>query len=135
MGRTLVTDGGKSPWQVTIGRLDDAAVRVGLGWHGVERPGGTLHGRDNCTAVLNRITSALEDDFCRELAKFERRSLVEAVVTNHEAAAAERTLWHRTSGALIGLAEDEAVIRSEIAEQLVSSPPPSTFPGSWLRRA
>ena len=103
---------------VTIGRLDDAAVRVGLGWHGVERPGGTLHGRDNCTAVLNRITSALEDDFCRELAKFERRSLVEAVVTNHEAAAAERTLWHRTSGALIGLAEDEAVIRSEIAEQL-----------------
>ncbi|WP_373947330.1 hypothetical protein [Paracoccus marcusii] len=103
---------------VTIGRLDDAAVRVGLGWYGVERPGGTLHGRDDCTAALNRITSALEDDFCRELAKFERRSLIEAAVTNHEAAATDRTLWHRTSGALIGLAEDEAVIRSEIAEHL-----------------
>lgn len=103
---------------VTIGRLDDAAVRVGLGWHGVERPGGTLHGRDDCTAALNRITSALEDEFCQELAKFERRSLIEAAVTNHEAAATDRTVWHRTSGALIGLAEDEAVIRSEIAEHL-----------------
>lgn len=103
---------------VTISRLDDAAVRVGLGWHGVDRPGGTLHGREDCTAALNKITSALEEEFCQELARFERRALIEAAVANHEAAAVDRSTWHRTAGALIGLAEDEVTIRSEIAEHL-----------------
>ena len=101
---------------VLISRLDDAALRIGLGWHGVDRPGGILHGKIECCRALNKITSALEQEFCQELARFERRALVEAAIANHEAAAFDKSTWHRTSGALIGMAEDELTIRSKIAE-------------------
>ena len=101
---------------VLMSRFDDAALRVGLGWHGVDRPGGTLHGKTECCRALNKITSVLEEEFCQELAQFERCALLEAAVTNHEAAACERSTWHRTSAALIGMAEDELVVRGKIAE-------------------
>ena len=80
--------------------------------------GRTLYGRDECTAALNKITSALEEEFCQDLAKFERYALIEGALANHEAAAIDRSTWQRTASALIGLAEDEAAIRSEIAEHL-----------------
>ena len=115
--RDHVRDAIGSP-PVLMSRLDDAALRIGLGWPGVARPGGTLHGKNECTAALNEITSALEQEFCQELARFERRALVEAAIANHEAAAVDRAAWHRTSGALIGMAEDKRTIRSEIAEHL-----------------
>ena len=35
---------------------------------------------------------------------------------NHEAAAFDRSTWHRTSAALIGMAEDEPLVRGKIAE-------------------
>ena len=66
--------------------------------------------------ALNKITSALEEELCQELARFERRALLEAAVANHEAAAVDRSAWHRTSAALIGMAEDELVVRGKIAE-------------------
>ena len=115
--RDHVRDAIGSP-PVLMSRLDDAALRIGLGWPGVARPGGTLRGKNECTAALNEITSALEQEFCQELARFERRALVEAAIANHEAAAVDRAAWHRTSGALIGMAEDKRTIRSEIAEHL-----------------
>ena len=101
---------------VLMSRLDDAALRIGLGWLGVDRPGGTLQGKIECCRALNEITSALEQEFCQELARFERHALIEAAIANHEAAACDRSTWHRTSGALIGMAEDEHAIRSKIAE-------------------
>ena len=101
---------------VLMSGLDDAALRIGLGWHGVDRPGGTLHGKSKCCKALNKITSALEEEFCQELARFDRRALLEAAVANHEAAAVDRSTWHRTSAALIGMAEDELVVRGKIAE-------------------
>ena len=101
---------------VLMSRLDDAALRIGLGWHGLDRPGGTLHGKSECCRTLNKITSALEEEFCQELALFERSALLEAAVANHEAAAFDRSTWHRTSAALIGMAEDEVAVRGKIAE-------------------
>ena len=101
---------------ILMSQLDDAALRIGLGWHGVDRPGGTLHGKIECCRALNKITSALEQEFCQELSRFERHALVEAAIANHEAAACDRSTWHRTSGALIALAEDEHAIRDRIAE-------------------
>ena len=101
---------------VLMSRFDDAALRIGLGWHGVDRPGGAIHGKSECCRALNKITSALEDEFCQELARFERRALLEAALANHEAAAVERSTWQRTSAALIGMAEDEGVVRGKIAE-------------------
>ena len=113
--RDHVRDAIGSP-PVLMSRLDDAALRVGLGWYGVDRPGGTLHGKNECCGALNRIASALEQKFCQELARFERRALVEAAIANHEAAAVDRSKWRRTSGALIGMAKDERAVRSKIAE-------------------
>ena len=101
---------------VHIGELQDAAIRIGLGWHGVPRPGGTVRGRSDCTKALNAITSAAEEDLCRDLAQFERRDLIECAVQNHEAAAIDFKLWHQTAGAMIGLAEDEEKIREELHE-------------------
>ena len=113
--RDHVRDAIASP-PVLMSRFDDASLRIGLGWHGVDRPGGTILGKSECCGALNKITSALEEEFCQELARFERRALLEAAVANHEAAAFERSTWHRTSAALIGMAEDELVVRGKIAE-------------------
>ena len=113
--RDHVRDAIGSP-PVLMSRLDDAALRIGLGWHGVDRPGGTLQEKNECCGALNKITSALEQEFCQELARFERRALVEAAIANHEAAAVDRSKWRRTSGALIGMAKDERAVRSKIAE-------------------
>ena len=113
--RDHVRDAIASP-PVLMSRLDDAALRIGLGWHGVDRPGGTLHGRSECCSALNKITSALEEEFCQELARFERRALLKMATANHEAAAFDRSTWHRTSAALIGMAEDEPLVRGKIAE-------------------
>ena len=101
---------------VLISQLDDAALRIGLGWHGVERSKRTLHGKKECCEALNKITSAVERRFCEELGRFERRALVEAAIANYEAAAVDRSRWRRTSGALIGMAEDEQDARCKIAE-------------------
>ena len=103
---------------VVVSPFDDAAVRIGLGWVGVNGRGGTVRGRDECTAALNKITSELEQDLCHDLSKFERRAIVEAAVANHEAAAIDRSTWHRTSRALTGMAEDESIVRGRIAEHL-----------------
>ena len=113
--RDRVRDAIASP-PVLMSWLDDAALRIGHGWHGIDRPGGNLHGKSKCCDALNKITRALEEEFCQELSKFERCALVEAAVANHEAAAYDRSTWHRTSAALIGMAEDESTVRNKIAE-------------------
>lgn len=115
--RDRVSDaiGNKLVW---MSQLDDAALRIGLGWSGVERPGGTLQGKEQCTAALNEITQSLEETFCRELARFERRALVEAVIANHEAAAINRSRWHRTARALIGFSDNTPAAKDKISENI-----------------
>lgn len=103
---------------VVVSPFDDAAVRIGLGWAGVSGRGGTVRGRDECTASLNEITSKLEQDLCRDLAKFERRAVIEAAVANHEAAAIDRSTWYRTSRALTGMGDDQSIVAGKIAEHL-----------------
>ena len=103
---------------VFMSRIDDAAIRIGLGWHGMEHPGGKICGKNECTTALNKIVSSVEQELCKELSKFERRAFVEAVIANNEAASSDRSRWQRTSGALIGLAHDEHSKRSEISSHL-----------------
>ena len=103
---------------VLISPLDDATVRIGLGWHGIDRPGGTLHGKNECTEVLNKITSTLEQEFCQELSKFERRALVMAAIANHENAAIDTSTWYRISKVHFGLAEDKTAYLDKITEHL-----------------
>lgn len=102
---------------VHVGQLQDAAIRIGLGWHGVERPGGTIYGRDDCKVALNKITQAAEDELCRDLGKFELHSLLDNTIRNHEAAEVDKRRWQRTAGAMIGLSDDEQNLRAEIQDK------------------
>nr|WP_323780450.1 hypothetical protein [Amylibacter sp.] len=103
---------------VEISSIQDGAIRIGLGWSGVERPGGRVYGVAACTKALNNITAAAERDLCDDLSRFSRHGLIEATVRNHEAAAIDARRWKKTSGAIIALSDNEAAVRSEIAETL-----------------
>lgn len=103
---------------VDISSIQDGAIRIGLGWSGVERPGGRVYGVEACTKALNNITAAAETSLCHDLARFNRHSLIEAAVRNHEAAAIDARRWRKTAGAIIALSDDEAAMRLEIVETL-----------------
>ncbi|QOF72589.1 hypothetical protein IG197_05815 [Aminobacter sp. SR38] len=103
---------------VKISSFDDAALRLGLGWHGLPRPGGTVKGRDECTRVLNAITVAAEEMFCEHLRQFERHALIRRVVENHEASIADKSRWERTSGAVLDLSANPQESRDEVSKSI-----------------
>lgn len=106
---------------VEISRFDDASQRLGLGWHGLPRPGGAVHGRDECTKVLNAITTAAEEMFCGHLRQFERRALIRRVVENHEASIVDKSRWERTSGAVLDLSANPQETREEVYESILKA--------------
>lgn len=106
---------------VEISRFDDAAQRLGLGWHGLRRPGGTVHGRDECTTVLNAITTAAEEMFSAHLRQFERHALVRRVVENHEASIINKSRWERTSGAVLDLSANLQESREEVYKSILKA--------------
>lgn len=106
---------------VDISSIQDGAIRIGLGWSGVQRPGGRVFGVEACTKALNDITIAAETSLCDDLSNFSRHSLIEAAIRNHEAAAIDARRWRKTAGAIIALSDDEAAMRSEVAETLFRS--------------
>ncbi|MBA8820902.1 hypothetical protein BRY73_22485 [Ochrobactrum sp. P6BS-III] len=106
------------PKVVQISSFDDAAIRLGMGWHGLPRPGGTVTGRDECTRVLNAITTAVEEMFCTHLRQFERSALIRRVVENHEASIIDKSKWERTSGAILNLSANPQESREEISTRI-----------------
>ena len=104
---------------VKIGRFDVASNSLGLGWNGLPRPGGVIKGRDECTKVLNAITTAAEDMFCKHLRQFERYALIHRVVANHEASVIDKSLQERTSGAVISLSSNPQEAREDIFESII----------------
>lgn len=106
---------------VEISRFDDASQRLGLGWHGLPRPGGVVHGRDECTKVLNAITAAAEEMFCEHLRQFERRALIRRVVENHEASTVNKSRWERTSGAVLDLSSNPQGAREEVYDSILKA--------------
>ncbi|WP_444851248.1 hypothetical protein [Neoaquamicrobium sediminum] len=103
---------------VKISKFDDAALRLGLGWHGLPRPGGTVKGRDECTRVLNAITAAAEEMLCKQLRQFERHALIRRVVENHEASIIDKSRWERTSGAVLDLSANPQESREEVSKSI-----------------
>lgn len=101
---------------VTISKYDDAYVKIGLGWR-VRSPeeGGEVLGKEACIDYLNRLVSNLEDELCQLLRGFNRRQLVEALLSNYERAAAQKEWWRRTASAQLGLASDKAATLGAMA--------------------
>ena len=89
---------------VTISLEDDALMRLGLGWSVRDRAAGArLAGDEECRPFLNALVRRLEDDLVADLRRFDRRSMLQALLRNHELAVFDRDLWQRTSAAMIGL--------------------------------
>ena len=100
----------------TISKYDDAYIKIGLGWR-VRSPeeGGEVRGKEVCIDFLNRLVSNLEDDLCQSLKGFNRRYLVEALLSNYEQAAAQRDWWRRTASAQLALHSDKAAVLEAMA--------------------
>lgn len=108
---------GRTP--LTIDSDDAALIKLGLGWRVRARSeGGEIVGRDACTAFLNNLVKVLEDDLCAELRAFDRKTLINFALLNHERAALDRERWHRTAAAVLALHKDrdatlEGILRHE----------------------
>lgn len=101
----------------TISKYDDAYIKIGLGWR-VRAPeeGGEVLGKEVCLDFLNRLVSTLEDELCGSLKRFNRRQLVEALLSNYEQAAAQKEWWRRTASALLALNSDKAAVLEALAQ-------------------
>lgn len=100
----------------TISNYDDAYIKIGLGWRVRAREeGGEVLGKEACIDFLNRLVSNLEDELCQSLKGFNRRHLVEALLSNYERAAAQRDWWRRTASAQLALQTDKAAVLEAMA--------------------
>ncbi len=96
---------------LTISQYDDAYLKIGLGWRVRSmQEGGEIIGKSECGTYLNRLVEVLEDDLCAELRKFNRRGLVETLLSNYERAAQQRTWWRRTAAAQLSLHKDKKAV-------------------------
>lgn len=104
---------------ILIKPLDDAAIRIGLGWKVMSRESGAIiSGIPECTSYLNRLVWRLLDEICAELSSLDRRFFVRQVLSNHEIAAHDRDVWNRTAQANIAMHNDkDAAIRTIIRHQ------------------
>lgn len=96
---------GRSP--LTIDTDDAALIKLGLGWRARNRSEGPeILGRQECTNFLNKVVWLMEDDLCSALREFDRSSVLEFALLNHERAALDRDRWRRTASAVLALHRD-----------------------------
>ncbi len=87
---------------IRVDPLDAAAFRLGLASK-VDTAARRVAGKQECTAFLNRLVSHVESELCEELARYDRRRLVQWALLNYESAKADADTWHRTSVAMLSL--------------------------------
>ena len=104
------------PRAVVIDQMDDATVRLGMGWK-VREPAadGWIRGKPETTGFLNSLARQLEDELIEELGQYNRRAFLELVLRNYEAGNVEKDQWARTAAALVALHDDKAAVRERIA--------------------
>ncbi|MCW5202897.1 hypothetical protein VU12_08140 [Desulfobulbus sp. US4] len=93
---------------IEIDPIDDAAVKIGLGWRVLEKgQGNTIKGKRDCTNFLRKIVDVLLDEIFDALEPFNRLVALKRLVANCEKANAEVDHWERTSAAVLGLHGNE----------------------------
>jgi len=101
---------------VTINREDDAYTRLNLGWSVRDRGlGAQLIGKEACQPFLNSLVRRLEDEIVAALRRFDRRSMLDYLLYNHELGITDRDRWRRTSAAMIALHGDTPETRRTIS--------------------
>ena len=106
---------GRKP--LLVNEFDHAACLLGLGWR--DRPrelGPEITGVLGCTSYLNKIVEILIKDICDILQKLDRRSVIKALLFNHEAAASDWDTWRRTAQASLAFHKDKSAALATIVE-------------------
>ena len=102
---------------VKLDKDDDGIIRLNLGWQVRNRSeGGQVIGKAGTTSYLNALVKSVEDELCTDLRAFDRQALLARLLLNHEAAAADRERWNRTSAAVLALHADRQSTLSTMAE-------------------
>ena len=93
---------------VFINDADTSTLKLFLGWKVRDRKlGGTVQGKVECTTYLRRLVEYLENKLIDFLRKFEKKSVLQRLITNHEAAMCDQETWKRTAAAASALHEDK----------------------------
>ncbi|HEX2654636.1 MAG TPA: hypothetical protein VHN11_13415, partial [Xanthobacteraceae bacterium] len=104
------------PSPVEIDVDDAATMKLGLGWRNrAHSEGCEITGQVACTAYLNGIVRLLEDEICADLRAFDRRSVIQFALMNHETAVSDRDNWRRTASAVVALHKDKKATIGTIA--------------------
>ena len=104
---------------IAIDSIDDAAVKVGLGWRVLEKnQGNKIEGREACARFLEKVVDVLLDEITDVFAAFDRLSTLKRLVANYERASAEEDHWRRTSAALLGLYRQDPGTVDRIVKQM-----------------
>ncbi len=111
----------------TVKSLDDANARLGLGWLCRDPSnGGNIEGLDECRDYLAKLREALIEKYKVDIAQFDKQTLVEQLLRNHEVSLHEIERWHRTYNAVAGLS-DEAQATGEALQDIKRYEAASTF--------
>ena len=103
---------------IQIEPIDEAAVRIGMGWRIIERgQGNKIEGREDCTRFLGKVVEDLLDEVVGTLGTFNRLSTLKRLVANSEKASIEQEHWKRTSAAILGLHEHNPKTMARVVEQ------------------
>jgi hypothetical protein len=104
---------------ISIDRLDDAAIRVGLGWRALDAgASGNIVGKEACGTFLKKIVDELLLDITNELAQLDRTMTIERLTRNCEVANVGERKWRNTSAAVLALHSDFSDLRRTIVERM-----------------
>uniref|UniRef100_UPI0040576F4A anti-phage protein Upx n=1 Tax=Candidatus Electronema sp. TaxID=2698783 RepID=UPI0040576F4A len=104
---------------IEIDPVDDAAVKIGLGWRVLEKgQDNTIKGKETCTRFLGKVVDVLLADTFEALKPFNRLAVLNRLVANCEKANAEKRQWKQTSAALLGLYGNEQGTVERYVEQM-----------------
>jgi len=104
---------------IEIDPVDDAAVKIGLGWRVLEKgQDNTIKGKEVCTGFLRKVVDVLLTEIFDALKPFNRLAALNRLVANCEKANAEKRQWKKTSAALLGLHGNEQGTVERYVEQM-----------------
>ncbi|MEK6258630.1 MAG: hypothetical protein AABP62_08415 [Planctomycetota bacterium] len=93
---------------IEIDETDSAVLRIGLAFRVETREKGrfSIRSKRQSTRFLNAIVSDLEAELCKLVGQFNRESLVEMALLNHERAIFSRNRWMNTAKANLSIRDD-----------------------------
>ena len=101
---------------VYIDEMEAATIRLGLGWTVRDRSAGSVvEGKAQCLSYLDTLVQSLETDLCEDLRSFDRKSIIQLLLQNHEAAVVDRERWSRTAAAVLSLHDNKADALEDMA--------------------